>query len=29
MATGYAESRPGGSEDRSRMLGFYVNANYI
>ncbi len=29
MATGYAENRPGGSEDRSRMLGFYVNANYI
>ena len=29
MAAGYAESRPGGSEDRSRMLGFYLNANYI
>ena len=29
MATGYAESHPGGGEDRSRMLGFYANANYI
>ena len=30
MATGFAESsHPGGSEDRSRMLGCYVNANYI
>ncbi len=29
MATGYAESHPGGGEDQSRMLGFYANANYI
>lgn len=30
MATGFAESsHPGGGEDRSRMLGCYVNANYI
>lgn len=29
MATGYAESHPGGGKDQSRMLGFYVNANYI
>lgn len=29
MAIGYAESKPGGSEDQSRMLGFYANANYI
>lgn len=29
MATAYAESRPGGGEDYSRLLGFYVNANYI
>lgn len=29
MATGYAESHPGGGEDWSRMLGFYANANYI
>lgn len=29
MATGYAESHPGGGENRSRMLGFYANANYI
>ncbi len=29
MSTNYAESHPGGSEDRSRMLGFYANANYI
>ncbi len=29
MSIGYAESHPGGSEDQSRMLGFYANANYI
>ncbi len=30
MATGFAESsHPGGTEDRSRMLGYYINANYI
>ena len=29
MATGYAESHPGGGRDQSRMLGFYANANYI